>query len=253
MRDISEPEIFLQDLDEHVEIVIKLSKPNDILPIGIWKMLKKDGLTLSRVFDALLWQKIDKDRGIFWTALAGPAVESYRQLWPAFFRMAYLDQFHPVLEPGLKELEREIASEGKTKQKLGRPSAIRAEIVSIEKRYKELLPTCVLIHDAAKAAMPSPKTNTNKRSLFEIRRLIFEHTRQSIHGLPFVSRILGGEAFTEYRCGLKHAHLHDPQSWRPHNLAISLLTFERSQKWETLEKKLRRQKAAVATPSPTRI
>ena len=116
------------------------------------------------------------------------------------------------------------------------------------------MPTCVLIHNATKAAVSSARIKTNRPPApSEIRRAVFEGTRKSIHGVPFVNRIFGGDAFKERSYGSKHAKLHDPQSWKPHNLAISLLTFERSQAYETLEKKLRQQKVKVADSSLKRI
>jgi len=255
MRSIEEPEIFLRDLDEHIEIVIKLRKPSDILPEGICKELEKDGVTLPRVFEANLWKRLDARRSSIWAELAGPATKSYRQLWYEFFKMAYVGQFHPSVEQGLNQIERGIASEGEITPKRGRPSVPKAEIGSIRRRYDKLLPTCALVNNAVESALSSIKVKKGGKNPTpaEIRRAVFEATRKSIHGLPFVNRIFGGDAFKEYSCGLKHAHLHEPKSWTPHNLAISLLAFERSQRWETLEKKLRRQKAPVAASSLTRI
>jgi hypothetical protein len=255
MRNIEEPEIFLQELDEHIEIVIRLRKPSDILPTRIWKALKKDGVTLQRVFDALLWKKLDADRSNIWLELARPAVESYRQLWYEFFKMAYVGQFHPSVDVGLKQIESEIASEGKIKPRRGRALVPKSEIASIQKRYDELLPTCTMVHKTVESALSSLKVTKGGKNPnpAEIRRAVYQATRKSIHGLPFASHIFGDDAFKEYRCGLKYAHLHDPKSWTPHNLAISLLAFQRSQKWETVEKKLRRQKATVTASSLTRI
>jgi hypothetical protein len=253
LRNITEPEVFLRELPEHVEIVIKLPRPSDIFPDEIRQGLEQSGITLPRVFEANLWQKLSAGKSSIWAELAGPAVESYRQLWLAFFNMATEGQVHPIQVQGRRRLETEIASEGRIKQKRGRPSGIKAELASIERRYRELLPTCVLIHDAAEAAVSSATSRIKNLPIPQIRRIIFERTRRSVHGLPFVNRIFGGDAFSETSYGSKHAKLHDPQSWKPHHLAISLLTFERLQAHETLEKKLRRQRGSLLASSSKRI
>jgi hypothetical protein len=250
IRGIGEPDIFLRELDNDVEIVVKLRKPNGIFSQRILDQLENFGITLPRVFEAILWQKLEADKSTIWAELSVPAVESYRQSWHQFFKTAYLGQFHPSAEQWLKQIERVIAPERKIKQR-GRPSVPKAEIASICRRYAELLPMCVLVHSAVESALSSikAKTRIKRPDPSAIRQAVFEQTRKSIHGVPFVSRIFGGDAFKERSCGLKHAKLHDPKSWKPRNLAISLLTFERLQAYETLEKKLRRQRGSLVAPS----
>lgn len=253
LRNISEPEIFLQELPEHVEIVIRLSRPREIFPERIREALKQSGVTLARAFEANLWEKLCAGKSSIWAELARPAIESYRQSWQAFYRMATEGQVHPILAQGRRQVETEIASEGRTKRKSGRPFGIKAELASIASRYRELLRDCNFIHDAAEAADSLAKTRSKNPSIAQIRREIFERTRRSVRGVPFVNRIFRGDAFQERSYGSKHAQLHDPKSWTPHHLAISLLTFERLQAHETIEKKLRQHRANLPTPSSTRI
>jgi hypothetical protein len=255
MQNIEEPEIFLRELDEDVEIVIKLRKPKDILPDAIWKVLEKDGVTLPRVFEALLWKKPDAHRSNMWSQLARPATESYRQLWLEFFRMGYVGHSHPVREVSLAQTVTEMDSEGKVKPRRGRSTSPKAEIPSLWKRYKELLATCVYVHTEVEAVLSSLRIQNKGKdpNRAEIRRAVFNTTRKSIGGLSLSDLIFSGVAFQEHYYALKHAHLHDPKSWRPRRLAISLLALERSQGWETIEKKLRRQKAADAVSTLARI
>lgn len=255
MRSIGEPEIFLQELDDHVEIVIRLDKPSNILPKETWKVLEEDGVTLPRVFDSLLWQKLDGDRSDIWVELADVARESYRQLWFEFFKKGYVGISHPAFDQGLVKLLSEMGSEGKINPRRGPHSVPKAQIASIRKRYEELLPICVKVHRAVESAIRSVRVKKGGKNPTpaEVRKATFENTRKSLQGLQLFGRIFDGQAFREHWCGLKHAHLHDPDSWKPRNLARSLLAFERKQKWETLEKKLRPQKATVPTSSLIRI
>jgi hypothetical protein len=170
-----------------------------------------------------------------------------------FFKKGYAGHSHPIVEDGLMKIVGEMQSEGKIKRKRG-PSAVpRAQIGSIRKRYDELLPICNLVHRAVETAVCSLKKGSKNPKPAEIRRAVFNETRKSLQGLPLFSLIFNGQAFEEYYCGLRHARLHDPKSWKPQNLVRSLLAFEWSQKWETLEKKLRRQKATVPASSLARI
>ncbi|MGB7731782.1 MAG: hypothetical protein WBL50_27445 [Candidatus Acidiferrum sp.] len=187
--------------------------------------------------------------------MRGGAAESYRQLWLAFLKKGYVGGSHSANDQWLKQIVSEMDSEGKIKPKRGRASLPKAQIASILRRYDELLPTCILLHYAVESALSSIKEKKKGKNPnhTEIRKAVFKGTRNSIHGTPFVNHIFGGGAFAEVSCGLKHAHLHDPKSWGPHNLVVSLLTFERNLACETIEKMLRRHQVAVAASSLARI
>ena len=70
-----------------------------------------------------------------------------------------------------------------------------------------------------------------------IRRAIWKQVRKDIHGTPWDGYIFSGVAFKNIRYG--NAQLHEPSSWKPHQLAISLLSFERQEAYQTLEKKIK--------------
>jgi hypothetical protein len=70
-----------------------------------------------------------------------------------------------------------------------------------------------------------------------IRQAIWERVRNRIGGFPIIRWIFGGGAFREIPYS-KNAELHDPKSWKSHQLAVSLLAFERDQEYQTIEKKI---------------
>ena len=107
----------------------------------------------------------------------------------------------------------------------------RAETESLKKAYDILLPRCSSLHKAAeRAASSHDKTS-------EIRRAIWEDVRKIIHGFPGDGYIFGGAAFARMPYG--KAELHEPATWEPHQLAIALLSFDRMQEYETIEKKIK--------------
>lgn len=119
----------------------------------------------------------------------------------------------------------------------GRHPAAQAELASVRKRYDRLLPKCKLVHQASKRAAAAALTKNNvELARKEIRIAIWKSVRRSVHGMPGDGYIFDGTAFKRIRGGT--AKLHDPGTWKPHQLAIALLSIERQQAYQTIEKKV---------------
>lgn len=235
LKEIEEPKIFLRENSGNVEIVVRFPLRSHPFPPHMKAQESKFGLTLSEAFDTVLWKKLETNTT--WVELAGRAIEAYRQTWMHLYRLVYLGHFHPSADQWLKSIGQKMAStQGVRRQ--GRRPRTQAEAASLRKRYKMLLGKCQLIHAAATNAVRSLGKEVDARAAAAIRRAIWDQVREFIHGMPGDGYIFGGEAFTKipYRRGT--CKLHDPHTWKAHQLAISLLSFERVQAYHTIERQI---------------
>jgi hypothetical protein len=236
MSDIQEPKIFAQESRRGTtDIVIRLPVSSSDAFLQVQKQLANFGLTLPKAFEDVLWQKLKTRKSSNWAELVGLVSEVYRQAWLQWFRLQYLGHFHPQAETIFKELVKEIESASKTLHR-GRRPTVQAELASLKKRYSQLLIKCRLIRRAATHAATSHVANNAEVARKKTRLAIWEAVRPQIHGMPEDGYIFGGDAFERIPNG--KAKLHDPTSWKPHQLAISILTFERMQAYQTIEKKI---------------
>jgi hypothetical protein len=135
-----------------------------------------------------------------------------------------------------KKLTQELESVNKVTRR-GRQPSVQAELTSVRKRYDALMPKCKLIHQASKRAAVAALTENNvELACKEIRIAIWKRVRRSVHGMPGDGYLFDGTAFKRIRRGT--AKLHDPKTWKPHQLAIALLSLERQQAYQTIEKKV---------------
>ncbi|HTS06782.1 MAG TPA: hypothetical protein VMP68_14480 [Candidatus Eisenbacteria bacterium] len=245
MREIEEPKIFLRDKGNNVEIVVSFPLRSQVFPPQMKEQMAKFGLTLSEAFDAVLWKKLETNTA--WVELAGTEIEAYRQTWMQLYRLAYLGHYHPSANQWLKTIEQKMTLDRRVGRRGRRPQT-QAEAVSLRNRYNTLLTKCRLIHSAATNTVESLGNSVDSYASVHIRKAIWDQVRRHIHGMPGDGYIFSGEAFTNipYRHGT--SKLHDPKSWKPHQLAISLLSFERVQAYQTIEKKI----LPTKSKSPTR-
>jgi hypothetical protein len=236
VSNIQEPQILLRPRGtDKTDIIIRLHVGSCVVPQQTQKQFARFGLTIKKAFEDILWQKLEAGRITTWVELTGLGAKVYRQAWLQWFRLQYLGHVHPVAESSFKTIEREIESASKVSHR-GRHPAIQAELASLRKRYRQLLPKCRLIHRAATRAAKSLAANNVEVTRKKMRQAIWGAVRHDVHGMPGDGYVFGGEAFKRIPYG--NATLHDPTSWRPHQLAISLVSFERSQAYQTIEKKV---------------
>ena len=231
-----EPQVFLAKKGRQVDIVFRVPLRFRIFKVGVQRQLAKHGVTLSRAFEDILWNKPAGRTNTTWSEVVKLGFELYRATWAHFFELAYLGHFHPAAEKRLRDAHREIESVGQMSRR-GRKRETTTERASLNRRYKELLRLCAFIHKAAeRATLQVSKTRTSIATR-AIRRTIWENVRKNIHGVPHDGDIFGGASFKRVPYGI--ARLHDPLTWKPSQLAISLLSSERKQKYKTIEKKIK--------------
>jgi hypothetical protein len=241
LKSIQEPTVFLRDGDKGVEIVVRLHSWSGTHLSKMKKQLMKSGFTLSRTFEDILWNKLGAGKNTTWAELARPALEAYRQTWLHFFELIYLGHFHPQADAWLKTIKNGIDSASKAADR-GRPSTTQAEVSSLNRRHVELLALCKFIHGAAEEVLLLFQKSTDSLTPSKLRREIWKRVQPSVHGMPGDGYILSGKAFERIPYGKKGATLHNPISWNPRQLAIALLSFERMQAYQTIEKKIARTK-----------
>jgi hypothetical protein len=151
-------------------------------------------------------------------------------------RIVYLQHFHPHAD---KKLGRLLDSEewrarlskpldSYKRSFAGRRKEIEAERTSLVRRFRKLRLWCEQMH---KIVETCSEKEMDQR---DIRQRIFSE----IYGKRGDSLILHGRAFDQIPIKGR-AELHDAKSWKPRQLAIALLAFERSSEYATIAKKLR--------------
>jgi hypothetical protein len=238
LSDTKEPTIFLSEGDQTVDIVVRFSANSHIFTPEILETFKSRGLTLSSAFEDILWETRKADGNSFWTEFVNLNVEAYRRTWIHFFDMCNMGHFHRAANEWLKEIKKNLTSP-ETKIKGGRRATSRAENDSLRKKYNAILPKCCLIHEAVLSAAASSDKKQGNMASGKIRQATWEQVHSSVHGMPGDEYIFGGAAFANIPYQKRESQLHDPTTWKPHQLAIAILSIERSQAYQTIEKKIK--------------
>ena len=237
--DSSEPKIFLREGSKSADVVVRFTVHSPTFPQKIRESSAERGLSVSKAFDEVVWLKAGKDKNTIWAELRKLGSEARRLAWLRFFRLSYLGHYHPEVDAWLKGIEREIDS-ARTKAISGRPHVSVAETTALEKRFRELLRLSSVIHEASRrAAQEVSATHNSALIASEARRRIWTDIKQAIYADRHDDSILTGKAFHAIPCRPhRPAQLHVPASWKPPQLAISLLSSERGLAYETVGKKL---------------
>jgi len=238
LSDAREPEIFLSDGNQTVDIVVRFSKPSQIFTPAILETFESRGLTLSSAFEDILWEKHEAEGNSFWAEFVKLNTEAYRRTWIHFFELCYLGHFNRPANEWLNKIQQNLTSL-EPKAKRGRRTTSGAENRSLRKRYEAILPKCSLIHEAVLRSATSSAKNEGNKDSGKIRQATWEQVRSSIHGMPGDGLIFGDPAFGRIPYQNRKSQLHDPTTWKPHQLAIAILSIERNQAYQTIEKKIK--------------
>jgi hypothetical protein len=238
LSDAREPEIFLSEGDQTVDIVVRFSTNSRIFTPEILKTFESRGLTLSSAFEDILWEKHEAEGNSFWAEFVNLNTEAFRRTWIHFFELCYLGHFNRPADGWLKKIQQDLTSL-EPKAKRGRRTTSEAENRSLRKRYEAILPKCSLIHEAVLRSATSSAENEGNKDSGKIRQATWEQVRSSIHGMPGDGLIFGDTAFGRIPYQSSKSQLHDPTTWKPHQLAIAILSIERQQAYQTIEKKIK--------------
>jgi hypothetical protein len=240
--DTREPKIFLREGRRSADVVVRFATSSPVFSPRVLEHLSKRGLHPSRMFEDVLWKTAGKGNTSIWTELWKLGSEARRLAWLEFYSLSYLGHFHPTVDTWLERFREDIKAARK-KPLSGRPQTTAAEKANLRRRYRALLWFCSRIHEAAIRAVSANATTRNTAvATRAARRSIWD----DIQGVLYTDRhddfILSGKAFQGIPYG--PAQLHVPESWKPSQLAISVLSLERGLTYQTIEKKL----AAISCP-----
>jgi hypothetical protein len=233
LTSLKEPEISLREGKRGMEIVISLGSSSP----SSRSLLASHGKQLRRAFNDVLWQKLPSKRATTWVEFSNTAKQAYQLTWIHLFEILYLGQFHPEVDKWLKQINDQIVTVSQ-KGRRGRHPVPEAERRSLRRDYRGLLKKCAELHRVIEEVIV--EANNQNKGKSDLRRAIWQRLPSSIRGIWARDLIFRGIAFQKIpykrRC---EAQLHDPKSWKAHQLAIALLAFRYKQEYQTIEKKIR--------------
>jgi hypothetical protein len=228
-------QVSLRQKRDHSLIVLKFPSSVQQLPENVQAVYSQLGISIEDAFSEVLWKKREECASTVWAELVREGYNAYRETWLHLLESIYLGHSHPAADKILREEWDKLRKE--TALPPGRRHARAEEELSLKRRFKELLVDCTAIHGMVRDCI-----NKNLEEE-EIKRIVF----QKINGKRYDKYVLtrGGawEMLQENRNKHKKEDeqtivcLHDPTSWKPHQLAIALLAKERGiTKYQTIEK-----------------
>jgi hypothetical protein len=236
------PCVFMRETEDFVDVVIRFDGVPENLKPGIRDLFRQSRTHLGEVFDEVLLQAPRKGDDTLKSQLANVGFTAFHQTWKHVLWQLYGESYyHPHgREEFFQKLQRWNAF---PEHKRGRIARGREERQQLLARYEKLLGQCEGLHKMvceATALVGREKGIRPSDIPDKVRMAKWPDVTHLHWGLA----ILGGEAFAEIPYGKREVHpkWENPDTWRPKHLAIALLAFERGQKYETVERKLRLSK-----------
>jgi hypothetical protein len=232
LQSAEEPQILLRADDDGDAIVIKFAKRSNE------EHIERLAESLPAAFEEILWGKAEKQSNTTWAEFQKISRAAYRDAWMMLFERRYRIHRDPRVERWLGKSKHDLESASKPNPRLGRPPSPKAEGKWLERQFNEIFPQCEGVHKAAQNAVSTPNKPTEK----EIRKAVWAAVSKSIRTMPNYGAIFSGEAFDHIGSKRrdKPPQLHDPKSWNPRQLAISLLGMRLARQYQTVEKLLSR-------------
>jgi hypothetical protein len=222
--------VSLWEKKDHTVILLKFPASTQELPQEVQDIYSQLGMSIKEVFAEVLLKKPKRGSSTLWSQLVRTAYKAYRETWLQIEKLLYLDHFHPDADQYFSA--EFIVLRKKTARSVGRRQLLSEEQLSLKIRFRELLAECKNIHSIVKACV---ETNLSEP---EIRKAVFTKIRGKRIDKEVLTR--DGKAWHSIPYGRQSrvVRLHDPTSWRSHQLAIALLALERDRKYQTIEKKI---------------
>jgi hypothetical protein len=230
MSSVQEESVFLREIENHVEIVIRLTTLRIQLPPDTEKNLKQKGVTLPKAFEDVLPKPIGSRGDSARVQLVRPAMLAYKKAWECFLRSGFRGSDQQVDAWTETVIAKQITPLTQLSRK-GRWKNAPNYDLSFRNRYAMWLPLCQKIHDVA---TEEEAVTRNAEARW---KKIYARIKDDIRGLAWASSILDGSVFEDIPSG--RACLHEPDTWSPHQLAISLVSREFKKKYQTVQKKIR--------------
>jgi hypothetical protein len=228
--------VLLRENQNSTDIILRLPVSSKKLPDNLRAAYFRGGVQIKDAFEETVWNVPDNAKRSPWAQLANAGWHAYSEAWLHLLRIVYLQHFHALAEESLgreldfKEWRARLSKplDSYKRSSAGRRKEIEAERRSLVRRFRKLRLWCEQIH---KIVETCSEKGMDQR---DIRQRIFSE----IYGKRGDSLVLRGRAFDQIPIK-RRAELHDAKSWKPRQLAIALLAFERSSEYHTIAKKLR--------------
>lgn len=238
LQTVHEQKIYLWETDNYAEIVIRLDTGVADFPKNVKRWLRESRGSRKRAFRRVLLKALQASDSTPWVQLADPAIAAYRQTWASSFESSYKGHFHPKSDEWLAKVVGRVKSRAQAPARAagrkGRRGYPPAAMVELQARYRKWLTKCELLHKASTRA-------ASKCRREELRRqAIWNDVKVIIHGKSGADAIFGGAAFNKIPYGV--AKLHEPKTWSPRQLAVSLTSNEFGLRYKSAEKKIRPSK-----------
>jgi len=171
-------------------------------------------------------------RGREQSTLVRAGFNAYREAWLHSQDLLYLGHFHPRVDTFLRDELGKLRNA--TRRSPGRHQAVAEEKQSRRRRFLQLVEVAKEIHEIVE------KCVEQGLDVLETRRAVFHKIRGSWIE-DFVLQKVRDEkkspfARIPYGKQDRVVYLHDPKSWRAHQLAVALLSLERDYEYATIER-----------------
>jgi len=223
-------QVSLQQKQNQSVLVLKLPVSTHQLPKDAQAIYSQLGIGIEGFFHEVLWKKPTKGSSTLWSELVRATYKAYREAWLHLLESLYLDHFHPAADKILREQLSTLRRT--TARSPGRRHILAAEKLSLKRRYKELLGDCTTMHEMVLDCV------RKSYSEGKIRETIFKEIRGKRFDEDVLPKECGAWDNIPYGGRSQFPRLHDPNSWKPNQLAIALLALERGVKYQTIEKKI---------------
>jgi hypothetical protein len=236
LETVHEQNVYLRETDDCAEIVVQLNTGTANFPKKVKRWLRETRASRRRAFKKILLKAVQGSDSTPWVQLADASIAAYRNTWPTSFNSTFRNHFHPISDKWLAQVESCAQMPVLAIGRKGRRGYPQAAMVDLQKRYEKWLTRCESLHAAAIRAASKFRRDDLRR------RAIWDEMKAIIYGKLGDDAIFGGAAFKKIPYAGGHAKLHDPKSWSPRQLAVSLTSSEFGLFYKSAEKKIRPSK-----------
>jgi len=183
-------------------------------------------MSLSTAFDEIVWKAPEKGRHSGWALLAKAGYDAYWSAWMHLLEVGYCDHASPAVNQQIKVWLGELKGTRRLRS-AGRRKGHEVEHKRVRRRLKELLKWSEGLHTYVRWC------NARKLTRQVTEQRVFQRIEKERHD----HNILSGKAFSWSKNRIEPV-LHNSQSWKPRELAVSLLSLELNCDYDTVIRKI---------------
>lgn len=246
-------QVSLRERKNYTEVILRFPSSSHQLSSRVQRAYSELGMDLPSVFAEVIWRKPSNGSRSLWSELVRVGFNAYREAWLHFQKLLYVGHFHPKVDALLCEELTKLRKA--TRLSAGRHHVLEEEKQSRRRRFRQLVETANEIYRVVQTCVQNDLgVSATRRAVFhKIRgKRIDDFILRNDRGMnksPFERIPYGKQG--------RAVHLHDPTSWKPHQLAIALLSLERDCEYATIERETaivrKQQQSRKATAINRRI